>query len=220
MKNIITFCFLFSLIALPQSNSDIKEQVVKQLSDSLYQIGNITLNSRTNELLMPGKINMDKGIIELLACAPGGKVHESVLVIDVVPYHLQVSLLLLGLNYGGGVSFQGDPSIPKGDSVEVFVKWKDKEDNMQFYRGEDLVFNLKDSSVMKKTHWVFTGSKVIDGLFVADAEKSLITTFHDPFTILDNPSPDGAYDDFFIVNEKIVPPKGTKVEVIIKTGKK
>ncbi|NCS90751.1 MAG: hypothetical protein GW789_18730, partial [Ignavibacteria bacterium] len=116
--------------------------------------------------------------------------------------------------------FQGDPSIPKGDSVEVFVKWKDKEDNMQFYRGEDLVFNLKDSSVMKKTHWVFTGSKVIDGLFVADAEKSLITTFHDPFTILDNPSPDGAYDDFFIVNEKIVPPKGTKVEVIIKTGKK
>lgn len=220
MKNIITFCFLFSLIALPQSNSDIKEQVVKQLSDSLYQIGNITLNSRTNELLMPGKINMDKGIIELLACAPGGKVHESVLIIDIVPYHLQVSLLLLGLNYGGGVAFQGDSSIPKGDSVEVFVKWTDEENNTKFYRGEDLVFNLKDSSVMKKTHWVFTGSKVIDGLFVADAEKSLITTFHDPFTILDNPSPDGAYDDFFIVNEKIVPPKGTKVEVIIKTGKK
>ncbi|MBZ0200117.1 MAG: YdjY domain-containing protein [Ignavibacteriaceae bacterium] len=219
MRYLIVFCFLFSLIVFPQINSDGKEEIVTKLSDSLYQIGNVTLNTRTNEILMPGKINMDKGVIELLACAPGGKVHESVLVIDVIPYHLQVALLLLGLNYGEGAMHQSDTSIPNGDSVAVFVKWVDNDNNTLLYRGEQLVFNLRDSSVMQKTNWVFTGSKIIDGLFVADVEKSLITTFHDPFTILDNPSPDGAFDDFFIVNEKIVPPKGTTVEVIIKSGK-
>ncbi len=218
MRYTIVFCFLFNFIVFPQSTTDGEEQIVKKLSDSLYQIGNLTLNSRTNELRMPGRINMDKGVIELLACAPGGKVHESVLVIDVIPYHLQVALLLLGLNYGEGAKFQGDPTIPHGDSVVVFVKWVDEYNKTYLYRGEQLVFNLRDSSVMQKTNWVFTGSKVIDGLFVADVEKSLITTFHDPFTILDNPSTDGAFDDFFIVNEKIVPPKGTVVEVIIKAG--
>jgi hypothetical protein len=186
-----------------------------RVSQSTYQIGKILLDVEKREVRFPGKVNMAKGVIELLACAPGGKRHESILIVYIIPYHLQVSLLLLGLNYGDNINYQGDPTIPQGDSVEVWVKWN--RNNEEFIvRGEDFIFDLVSRKTMKHTHWIFSGSKVINGTFMADMEGSIITTFHDPYTIIDNPLPGGGNDELYVVNETLVPPKETEIQLIIK----
>lgn len=203
-----------SIQSAEHSVADSTQPPISKIGDNLYQLGSITLDSKKRELIIPGQVNMQKGIIELLACAPGGKVHESVLVLDVVPYHLQVALLLLGLKYVGGLEYQGDPRTPQGDSVEVWVTWKE-EGKEKKVRGEEMVWDVVRNAPMETTPWVFVGSKVNQGTFMADVEKSLITTYHDPLTILDNPLTTGGNDEVYKVNEKLVPPKGTPVTVII-----
>ena len=188
---------------------------IVKLSSTTYKIGNILLNIEDRVVHFPGQVNMNEGIVELLACAPGGKTHESVLVVNIIPYHLQVALLLLGLNYGDNIEYQGDPNTPLGDSVEVWIEWQGI--NQEFrVRGEDLIFNLASKKTMTHTHWIFSGSRIINGTFMADREGSIITTYHDPHTILDNPLPGGGNDELYVVNSKLVPSKGTPVEVFVK----
>lgn len=215
---ILIICFVIiptTGFSLQFASTDSTAPKVRKISATKYQIGSVILESEKREIYLSGKINMQKGMIELLACAPGGKTHESVLVLDVIPHDLQVSLLLLGLEFHGDLEYQGDPRQPKGDSVEIWVKWKNGNKE-RLVRGEDLVYDLESKNTMKRTLWVFTGSRVVDNVFQADVEKSLITTYHDPFTILDNPLIAGGDDEVYQVNEKLVPPKGTPIEVILK----
>jgi hypothetical protein len=72
---------------------------------------------------------------------------------------------------------------------------------------------------MQLTDWVFSGSRMKDGRFMADIGKSLITTYHDPDSILDNPLPTGGDDETYRVNDKLVPQKGTPVTLTIKPVK-
>lgn len=195
--------------------NDTSQSQIAKVGDHTYKLGSLTIDSELREITIPGKVNMHKGMIELLACGPGGKTHESVLVLDVAPYHLQVALLLLGLQYVGGLAYQGDPHTPRGDSVEVWVKWKNGDRDTSV-RGEDLVWDIPRNRHMEHTPWVFVGSIMSDGKFMADVEKSLITTYHDPLTILDNPLTTGGDDTLYRVNEDLVPAKGTPVEVRIK----
>ncbi len=230
MKNLIallTFLFLFSSegklisqekVQKVQSDS-VKENPIEKIGENTYRIGNLILNSNERTVTLNGMFNMEKGVIELLACATGGKLHESVIVLDVIPYHLQVSMILLGLTYKGGVEYQGDTRTPEGDSVEIFVSWM-HEDKDKTVRAEDIIWDVKQSASMEHTPWVFVGSKMVEGRFMADQEKSLITTFHDPFTIFDNPLQGGSNDEIYTVNEKLVPKKGTPVKVIIKAFSK
>jgi hypothetical protein len=190
---------------------------VKMIEENVYQIGNLLLDGNQRMISMPGSVNMANGLIELFACAPGGKVHESVLVIDIEPYHLQVGLLMLGLEHRGNLEYQGDPATPDGDPVEIFVEWKNPASGKaESCRAEQFVYNVPGKHPMKDTYWVFTGSRVVNGVFAAQEEKSLVTTYHDPNTIIDNPLETGADDTFYEVNSSLVPPEGTKVTVIIK----
>lgn len=217
MLNVLLLCVFFGEIrdlCAQDIDSSATPPIIK-LSPTTYRIGNVFLDAKHRLVQVPSEVNMEKGVIELLACTPGGKRHESVLVVNVIPYHLQVALLLLGLNYGDNIKFQGDPVTPLGDSVEVWVKWQ-AENESQYVRGEDLIFDLVSEKTMTHTHWIFSGSKIVNGSFMADREGSIITTFHDPYTILDNPLPGGGNDELYVVNENLVPPKGTKVELIIK----
>jgi len=198
-----------------QNGQDSTKYPIQKIGESLYQIGNVRLNSEARELIIPGKVNMDSGLIELVACTAYGKVHESMLVLDVVPYHIQVALLLLGLEYGSNIAYQGDPRTPAGDSVEVWVSWFNGKDTVR-HRAEDLVFDVLHKKLMPHSPWIFSGSRFVNNIFMADMEGSLITTYHDPFTILDNPQPEGGNDELYVVNREIVPPKKTKIKVIIK----
>ena len=57
--------------------------VVEKITDKVYRVGKAIVDTEARTVTCPGEINMDEGAIEYLAVAPGGKLHESLLRVDV-----------------------------------------------------------------------------------------------------------------------------------------
>ncbi len=190
----------------------ISSEIIK-LSDDIYQIGNVKIYKNKRYISIPGTINMSDGLIEYLACGLRGKLHESVLALDVEPYHIHVALLLLGLVPGDRpISFQGAPEPPCGDPVKIKISWKGADNKILEYAPEDLIINIDDKKTMEKSDWVFSGSRFLDGKYMAQILGSIVAVFHDPDAIIDHRSIAGADDTHFFANKEILPPFGTPVE--------
>jgi hypothetical protein len=201
----------------------IEPPVIKKLGEGVFLVGNVTVNKPEEYVSVNGAINMDEGLVEYLACGPMGKLHESVLVLHAQPYHLQVALLLLGLKPGvKHLDRQGGAGVPDGDPVRIWVSWRTKDQKEIRKRAEDLIFNIKEKKAMQRTHWIYTGSEIINGRFIAQIEQSIIATYHDPYAMFDHPLATGTDDTLYYVNKQTVPPKGTPVTLFIEPlgGKK
>ena len=233
------------------ADSAAADKEIVDLGGGRYQVGAAVIDTQSRSVQVTGRVNMDHGAVELLACTPAGKVHESVLCLDVEPYHLQVALLLLGLardesgdvvhrgpgkpagpdaeslpGAPGGANAGGAPgddpavsSTPRGDSVVVWVEWKDASGAARGMRAEGLVWNVAEQKPMPRTWWAFTGSCIVDGVFVAQREGSLIATYFDSYALLNNPLSSRDNDDLFSVNHTVTPPKGTPVTVTLYDAK-
>ena len=63
-------------------------------------------------------------ILEFFAVGKLGKTHESLIMLDAEPMHIQLALLRLNLNPGMNLTVEGDPHLPQGDPVELWVEWE------------------------------------------------------------------------------------------------
>jgi hypothetical protein len=154
---------------------------------------------------------MRKGVIEYLAVPPDGKRHESVLVLDASPVHLQVALLLLNLDPKGGLRYQGDTQLPLGDGVEVRAQWRTAKSAQRVVRLEEFAWDIPRRRPMEPHPWIFTGARTKD-----PALMSFIATYRDPDAILNNPLAAGSDDTVYKANERLLPPVGTRVTLVIK----
>ncbi|MBL1214950.1 MAG: hypothetical protein HND52_16440 [Ignavibacteriae bacterium] len=204
---------LFANFVFAQESTDEKNSIIK-LNKNEYKLGNLLLDIDANKITIPGIINMNEGIIEVFACSPGGKLHESLIVANILPYHLQVALLLLGINPTDINDVKITESLEKFGQIEIIVKWKIDDEETEM-RAEKLIWNLSQGKPMQEVNWLFIGSKTINGVFVANDNKSLITTFNDPYTIIENPLSTRINDELYEVNKTLLPPIGTPVELVL-----
>jgi hypothetical protein len=188
---------------------------VERITDNLYRVGGAVVDTAARTVTCRGEINMDNGPIEYLAIAPLGKTHESLLRVEVRPLHLQLALLLLGLEPKNVLKYQGDKTTPQGAPVEIRVRWQDATGKTQEVRAEDLIVSMPGSKPMPPHNWVFTGSRVIREGFEADLGKSLVAVWHDPAAVLDNPLSGGA-NNAYVVNARRTPKQGTPIEFVLK----
>jgi len=185
----------------------------------------IEFDLQAKRVTMEGRIALAAGLVELFACVRGTKDYESVVALDCQPYDLHLGLLALGLEPGQPVSRQEAGESPKGPDVLVWVEWKDGEGTAVRRRAEELILNVKTKKPMEPAGWAFVGSRFVKSeegekeLYAAALTGAVITTYHDPTTVLDNPRPTGGDDTLFVVNEKVVPPVGTRVLVIVEPKK-
>jgi hypothetical protein len=178
-------------------------------------VGAATVDTLARTVTCRGEINMDSGPIEYLAVAPRGKLHESLLRVDVRPLHLQVALLLLGLEPKNVLERQGERKTPQGAPMELRVRWRDPDGKTVEVRAEELISEMPKGRVMPTHDWVFTGSRILKAGFEADLAKSVVAVWHDPAAMVDNPLSGGA-DNAYVVNEKRVPKRGTSIELIFR----
>jgi hypothetical protein len=174
----------------------------------------IDTNERT--ITFPARVNMQKGLVEVFLCSRGGKTHESIFVTDITPYFMQVALLMIGLKPADPEQYLSPDTPISGDPVQINVSWTDSLGTQHRYEGDELVWNMANGKPMRKTRWVFVGSQTINGKFMADDVKSIITTYNDPTTIIDNPLSTGRNDELYSSHEALVPAKGTGVSIEIK----
>jgi hypothetical protein len=193
---------------------------VKQISPGRFQVGQVTLDKQTRSITFPGVVNMTEAIIEYLVVTRDGKLHESLLRTDVRPADIHVAMLLLDAK--GGETVPEDPLKPiPGDPVIIEVSWKAK-DREKRLRAEELVFNTQTKTNLTKGVWIYNGSRLENGAFMADREGSIVSLITDPFALVNNPRPGRDNDDLCEVNSSMVPPLDTPVEVklILQSAKK
>lgn len=193
----------------------------------------IEVDLEGRRLTLEGAIAIPKGLIELVACTSWGKTHESICSLEVDPSHLKAALLMLGLEESPQVTKLGEPKALKGDRVIIYLEWE-KDGKPVRHRVEKLIWDRTTGATMEEVGWVFTGSRFLKvpdyspageeigerELFMASETGSLVTTFHDPNAILDNPLLKGGDDTIYYANDKLLPPRGTPVRFIVEATEK
>lgn len=175
------------------------------------RIGSVRIYPAEHALVVTGWVNQVSGPVELLACGPDGKTHESVFVLAANPLDLQTALLLLDLRPGTPPASLGK-GTPQGPALDLWVHWSSGPSNMQA-RAESFLLNLRTREPLPETPWLFSGSAVDNGKFMALMEESLVATFWDPWAIVNLPLACGARDDLLVVNTNTVPPLQTPVRI-------
>lgn len=186
-----------------------------------------------DRLEIAGWVNLQSGVVEVFACAPNGKTHESVVVLDCVPSGLQAGLIALGLEPGTPVRFRAGGAVdpPTGAPVEIELRWKDADGRDARAFAEDWVWDERHGRSMPRGSWIFAGSYFEEGAspldggtseggtFAADYVKSLATTFHDASSILENAQGEGFDDTVYSSNERAVPPVGTPITAVFRRAR-
>ena len=208
-----------TLTVHPKSTSPTDAALVKpkEISEGIYQVGDVLLDTNKKEVVIPGEINIATGdtTIEFFACGLLGPSHESILMLNTEPVSIFVALGLLELKPGMNLEVQGDPHDPEGSHVQVWVEWK-QGDKVVSKIARELVWNKFTKQPMQKTHWVFTGGRIRTNQLTSQLTHNIIAVHRDPDSILNHPLPGGIDDRTYRVNTDVVPPKGTKVKVIIR----
>ena len=161
---------------------------IQKIGDGIYQIGTVTVDANKHEVVINGEINLisPETILEFFAVGQLGKTHESLIMLDAEPIHIQLALLRLNLNPGMNLTVEGDPHLPRGDPVELWVEWERGEQIIR-HRAEELVWNAMTKQPMQQTHWVFTGGRLIRNQFTTQLFHNIIAVYRDPDSIFNHP---------------------------------
>lgn len=211
------------LPAPPDVSAAIEKQrtapLIEKISPGIFRIGNIQIDKNDRSIAFPALINMDKGLLEYLLVSSGGKTHESLLRTRVKPYDLQIAFLLLGFEgTNKPVAYQGSPEVPSGEPLLMTVQYNDAGGRNFEITPEKWIVRIIDDKKkqINGIDWIYTGSMIVEGQFLAQADGSIAAIFHDPVSMIDNASEGGENDEIWYVKEGVVPPVGTPVTISIK----
>jgi len=190
----------------------------RRLQNGDVQLGKITLHRKQGCLSFDAKVNQTAGPVEVLISTPQGRLHEALLRTEASPLHLQVMLFLLGSRNGPR---RPDAEGRQGDIVDIDLQWRDGDKE----RREPVESWLKDTrenaDKIPRQGWVFVGSPILDGMFMAETGGNVAVTYTVADTILDLPDEHGTDDTLFEANEKKDgPPLGAPVKVIVTPRRK
>ena len=202
---------VLATVSLPAEPTN--HPAVRQTGPGRFVVGRVALDKQSRSITFPAIVNMTEAIIEYLVVTRDGKLHESLLRADVSPKDIHVAMLLLGAKGAGTNAVPQDPLKPiPGDPVTIEVSWKDKGREKRV-RAEDLVFNTQTKTNLSRGVWIYNGSLVEEGMFMAEREGSIASLITDPFALVNNPRSGRDNDDLCEVDSKTVPPLDTAVEV-------
>ena len=113
------------------------------------------------------------------------------------------------------LTVQGDPHSPEGDLAKIWVEWQLQGQTVRRH-AEELVWNSITDEPMQRTDWIMTGARIVNNQFTAQLFHNVIALYRDPDSIFNHPFVGGTDDRTFRVNSDVIPPKGTKIKMIIK----
>ena len=82
--------------------------------------------------------------------------------------------------------------------------------------ARELLWNAFTDQPMQDTKWIFTGGRYKNGQFTTQLFHNIVAVYRDPDSLFNHPLPTGTDDRTYRVNTDVIPPKGTKVKLIIR----
>lgn len=177
------------------------------------RLGSVEVDAAARCLVATGFVKQVEGVVELLACGPGGKTHESVLVLNANPVDFQAALLSLRLKPGAPMQDRG-MGPPTGAPVELWIEWTENG-KTRAVQAHEVLYDHRDNKPMA-TSWLFNGSMMKEGKFMALEEESFIATYWDPWAIINFGGPLGEDDEALFIKRGVLPPLDTPVRLIVR----
>ena len=203
------------------------EPVMRQLDESRLQIGGVTLDRRSREIRFPAEINMNEGLLEFIIVHVNGKVHESLLVTDISPIHLNLAFKLLRYTASPelypifreeGVSTgkfpEVDAATSAGARILIDVEWQ-QDGKTRRVPVNDLLQHVVKAQPMPAGPWVYGGSNFYDGKYSAEVTGDIAAVFLAASAMINYPGEGNDDDTIWIPFPRRVPDVGTKVTVVI-----
>ena len=192
----------------------------KTISPGVMELGLVRLDQQHRTVTLPAFVNLREGALEYILVHSHGKTHESLLRTDAQPQHIHVAMLLLGARGAQTNALPLDPALPlPGDAVTIEVVWKKKSREVRA-RAEAFVKDRKRKSALKAGEWTYTGSRIRDDGFAAQADGSIISLITDPDALVNNPRPGREDDDNWLARPGNLPAFDQPVQVVITLKRK
>lgn len=188
-----------------------------------YQPG-VMIDWWKKQVLLAGEIVLREGELELFACSPNTKEHETIVRVRCRPVHVFQALGLIGLEPGKPPLYDNKTKevVPAtGQRLDINVRWT-ADGRTQTVPIWQWLWNKQDNRPSDPVEWVFSGSMVTkEGYLLADMDGTVITVVDFESALISVPAHHTSSNaDLWLqaYTEKI-PPAGTPVTVIIEAGK-
>lgn len=220
-------CFLSSSMAQDEKTTAPESPQVTKIGENLYRLGEIRIDAKAREVSFPGVVNMrEGGPIEYVLVHETGKVHEAIFTTAVPPLHLQIALKLLKYKDGHGDVFnrllapevlekEGGEKKDRGNEVTVRFTVADEEP----VPASETIIDGATANPMEDAPWIYTGSTIEDGTFMAEAEGSIVAIYLDHLAMFNMAREGADTDDRWGANSKAIPDIGTKVTLHLAPAK-
>jgi hypothetical protein len=205
------FCFLLvgsvmKIALLAEKTSEFPP--VKKTESGLYQFGGILIDKEKKSFSFPAVCNQTSGLVEYALVHQNGKTHESLMRTEISPRMIHACLLLLKEKpeYQFFAYLEKNSTkISQARGIDIVVEWE-QNGTLESALIHTMVTNQNDNQELNKHAFVFTGSKVIEGTYLAQMDGSIVAIYHDSRATLNSRDLQSHSDDVWIANEQRMPP--------------
>lgn len=184
---------------------------------------NVTLEIQGDRrrVLLQAEVCLREGQLEQFLTRKGTKEHEAILAADVDARDIHKALLATGAEAGSPVQFVPQYKPAKGTVVKVSVQWEEKGKLRTEAAQRWIRHAMSKKDLMHD--WVFGGSRFVkdpEGVrpeyyLAQDGDLICVSNFESALLDLPVNSPAMDADRVYIANSDRIPPKETKVVVIL-----
>ena len=206
------FCLLFYGFLSGKSG---EYPEISEINPGQFQFGQILIEKENREFSLPAICNQTSGLIEYALVHNQGKTHESLFCTPVNPKLIHATFLLLKEN--PQLEFfklleNGGTNIAQIRTIQIFVEW---EQNGTLCKEElnSMIRNQYAQRMLSQNAFVFTGSKVIEGVYLAEEDGSIVAVYHDSRATLNSRDDESDSDDVWLPNPEKMPPKELPVTI-------
>lgn len=184
-----------------------------------YQPG-VTIDWPERRIEVAATVILRDAPIELFACSPRAREHESIVRIEARPLHVFEALGLIGLTNGHPVEWDEQRQTvipPTGDPVSVRVRYQ-QNGEMHTVSAWDWLKRSDGQPFDERPPWVFAGSvRDSRGRFAADLEGTVVAIVDFPTALLALQATHTSDNDalWLECNTDAIPPVGTSCTLIL-----
>ncbi len=178
----------------------------------------------TNQVvLVSARVNLRQGPLELLACSPKTREHESILVIESRPFHVYQAMGLIGIKPGQPVRYDEENdrwTAASGDRVDVRIRCEAPGFD-QSIPGTQWLESVVTDEPPEKLEWVFSGSRSYGGdKFAADSEGTVVCVVDFDTALISLHDMHSADNDalWLRARTEAIPPVGTPCTLMIRSA--
>lgn len=189
---------------------------VRQISEHVFEIGEVLLNKQERSVSFPAAVNMNEGLVEYFCVAGQEKLHESLLKTAVFPMHVHLAALLV--SEPGQIPEPGEfpATAPReGSPVAVQISWVEGG-IPKTAPAETFIWKETEARTLPEGSWRYISSQRHGKTFMAQQAGNIMAVMWEPSALMNIADEDRANDEIWRSNPRVVPAVETEVRVTLR----